>query len=173
MLFLFLFYSFLIFIISFYLKKKNYFSNYTGDNHQMFTNDKNIPLVGGISLIIPALLVNPHNYTLSLFLILIFSIGFFSDKKILISPKLRFLFQLIIVALSIFLLKLEISSSRLIFFDNLLENSSFNLLFTAFKRFFYAQKIMIMIHYQAIKIFFKKGKFNFKNKRIKNNYSFS
>tara|TARA_Y100001958_G_C21212265_1_gene537872 strand:- start:962 stop:1708 length:747 start_codon:yes stop_codon:yes gene_type:complete len=48
-----------------------------------------------------------------------------------------------------------------------------NLLFTAFKRFFYAQKIMIMIHYQAIKIFFKKGKFNFKNKRIKNNYSFS
>ena len=132
MLFLFLFYSFLIFIISFYLKKKNYFSNYTGDNHQMFTNDKNIPLVGGISLIIPVLLVNPYNYTLSLFLILIFSIGFFSDKKILISPKLRFLFQLIIVALSIFLLKLEISSSRIAFFDNFLENSSFNLLFTAF-----------------------------------------
>ncbi len=132
MLFLFLFYSFFVFIISFYLKKKNYYSNYTGDNHQMFTNDKNIPLVGGISLIIPALLVNPYNYTLSLFLILIFSIGFFSDKKILISPKLRFLFQLIIVALSIFLLKLEISSSRLIFFDNFLENSSFNLLFTAF-----------------------------------------
>ena len=28
-----------------------------------------------------------------------------------------------------------------------------NLLFLAIKRFFYAQKIMIMIHYQAIKIF--------------------
>ena len=48
-----------------------------------------------------------------------------------------------------------------------------NLLFLAIKRFFYAQKIMIMIHYQAIKIFFKKGNFNFKNKKIKNNYSFS
>ena len=48
-----------------------------------------------------------------------------------------------------------------------------NLLFTAIKRFFYAQKIMIMIHYQAIKIIFKKRNFNFKDKKIKNNYSFS
>lgn len=48
-----------------------------------------------------------------------------------------------------------------------------NLLFLAIKRFFYAQKIMIMIHYQAIKIFLKKRNFNFKNKKIKNNYSFS
>ena len=48
-----------------------------------------------------------------------------------------------------------------------------NLIIMAIKRIFYAQKIMIMIHYQAIKILFKKGKFNFKNKKIKNNYSFS
>ena len=48
-----------------------------------------------------------------------------------------------------------------------------NLLFTAIKRFFYAQKIMIMIHYQAIKILFKKRNFSFKDKKIKNNYSFS
>ena len=48
-----------------------------------------------------------------------------------------------------------------------------NLLFTAIKRFLYAQKIMIMIHYQAIKILFKKRNFSFKNKKIKNNYSFS
>ena len=48
-----------------------------------------------------------------------------------------------------------------------------NLLFLAIKRFFYAQKIMIMIHYQAIKIFLKKGNFSFKNRKIKNNYSFS
>ena len=38
----------------------------------------------------------------------------------------------IIIIFSIYILKLEISSSRLIFFDNLLESSSFNLLFTAF-----------------------------------------
>ena len=48
-----------------------------------------------------------------------------------------------------------------------------NLFFMALKRIFYAQKIMIMIHFQSIKIFFKKSKFNFKEKKIKNNYSFS
>ena len=132
MLFIFILYSLLIFIISIYLKKNNSYSNYTGDNHQIFTNDKNIPLVGGFALIIPTVLISPYDYTLSLFLISIFSIGFFSDKKILISPKLRFLFQFVIVAFSIFLLNLEITSSRIMFFDNLLENSNFNLFFTAF-----------------------------------------
>jgi len=48
-----------------------------------------------------------------------------------------------------------------------------NLLKMAFKRAFFAQKIIIMIHFQAIKIFFKKSKFNFKNKNIKNNHSYS
>ena len=132
MLFIFIVYSFLILIISIYLKKNNYYTNYTGDNHQIFTNDKNIPLVGGIALIIPTLLVNPYNYTLNLFLILIFFIGFFSDKKILISPKLRFFFQFVIITSGIFFLNLEILSSRIIFFDNFLNNQSFNLFFTAF-----------------------------------------
>ena len=132
MLFTFILYSFLIFIISIYLKKNSYYSNYTGDNHQIFTNDKNIPLVGGIALIIPTILVNPYDYKLSLFLVSIFSIGFFSDKKILVSPKLRFLFQFVIVTFSIFILNLEISSSRIVFFDNFLENSNFNLFFTTF-----------------------------------------
>ena len=79
MLFIFILYSLLIFIISIYLKKNNSYSNYTGDNHQIFTNDKNIPLVGGFALIIPTVLISPYDYTLSLFLISIFSIGFFSD----------------------------------------------------------------------------------------------
>ena len=48
-----------------------------------------------------------------------------------------------------------------------------NLFFMAIKRLFYAQKVMIMIHFQAIKILIKRSKFNYKNKRIKNNFSFS
>ena len=48
-----------------------------------------------------------------------------------------------------------------------------NLFLMALKRLFYAQKIIIMIHFQAIKILFKKGKFNFKSKTIKNNFSYS
>tara|TARA_B100000963_G_C22631865_1_gene675348 strand:+ start:2626 stop:3372 length:747 start_codon:yes stop_codon:yes gene_type:complete len=48
-----------------------------------------------------------------------------------------------------------------------------NLFFMAVKRLFYAQKIMILIHFQAIKIFFKRSKFNVKIRKIKNNFSFS
>ena len=42
-----------------------------------------------------------------------------------------------------------------------------NLLFLAIKRFFYAQKIMIMIHYQAIKFFSKKEILILKIKKLK------
>lgn len=48
-----------------------------------------------------------------------------------------------------------------------------NLLKLGFRRLFYAQKIIILIHYQAIKILLKKAKFNFKKKKSKNTYSFS
>ena len=48
-----------------------------------------------------------------------------------------------------------------------------NLLNIALKRLFYAQKIIILIHYQAIKILLKKAKFNFKKKIATNTNSFS
>jgi len=48
-----------------------------------------------------------------------------------------------------------------------------NLLKLGLRRLFYAQKIIILIHYQAIKILLKKAKFNFKKKKSKNTYSFS
>ena len=48
-------------------------------------------------------------------LILIFSIGLFSDRKILISPKKRFLLQLILVLFSVILLDLQIANSKLVF----------------------------------------------------------
>ena len=63
-------------------------------------------------------------------LILIFLIGLFSDRKILISPKKRFLLQLILVLFSVILLDLQIANSKLVFFDNFLKNQIFNILFT-------------------------------------------
>ena len=48
-----------------------------------------------------------------------------------------------------------------------------NLIKIGLKRLFYAQKIIILIHYQAIKILLKKAKFNFKKKLNKNSFSFS
>ena len=132
MLYLFFVYTITILILSIFFKKKKNFSNYSGDKHQLATNENNIPLTGGIFLIVPTILINPSNLILNFLLVSIFLIGFFSDRKILISPKLRFTLQLIIISLSVMLLNLEIMSSRIVFFDNFLKNSYFNSLFTIF-----------------------------------------
>ena len=130
--YLFLTYSIFVVLVSFFLKKKKFFLNYTGDKHQLFSNKKNIPLVGGIFLIIPLIFINYQNIVYSVLLILIFLLGFLSDQKILISAKKRFLIQIALIFFSVIFLDLKILSSKLIFFDYLLKNSVFNIFFTSF-----------------------------------------
>ena len=130
-------YYYLIYIIfsvlaAIYLKKKNYLSNFSGDNHQLFSNKKNIPLVGGILLFIPIILLNFENLFFIIAIITITLIGLLSDRKILTSPQKRFLFQLAFVVISVTTLDLEIISSRIVFFDNLLNFNIFNIFFTSF-----------------------------------------
>ena len=132
MLYFYSLYTVIIIMINIYFRKKKILSNYTGDHHQLFSNTKNIPLLGGIFLIIPMILINYENYIYSLLIIFIFLIGIFSDTKILVSPKKRFLFQLSLILFSVIFLKLEILSSRIIFFDNFLEEKIFNIFFTSF-----------------------------------------
>ena len=128
----FLTYSIFVVLVSIFLKKKKFFLNYTGDKHQLFSNKKNIPLVGGIFLIIPLIFINYQNIVYSILLILIFLLGFLSDQKILISAKKRFLIQIALIFFSVIFLDLKILSSKLIFFDYLLKNSVFNIFFTSF-----------------------------------------
>ena len=128
----FLTYSFLVILVSIFFKKKKLLLNYTGDRHQSFSNQKNIPLIGGIFLILPLILINYQNIVYSILLILIFLLGFLSDQKILISAKKRFLLQIIIVFFSVIFLDLEILTSKLILFDYFLKNPVFNIFFTAF-----------------------------------------
>ena len=128
----FLTYSFLVILVSIFFKKKKLLLNYTGDRHQSFSNQKNIPLIGGIFLILPLILMNYQNIVYSILLILIFLLGFLSDQKILISAKKRFLLQIILVFFSVIFLDLEILTSKLILFDYFLKNHVFNIFFTAF-----------------------------------------
>ena len=116
MLYFYLLYTTLIIIINVYFKKKRILSNYTGDHHQLFSNKKNIPLVGGLFLIAPIILINYENYIYSTLIIFTSLIGIFSDTKIMASPKKRFLFQLTLIFFSVIFLNLEILSSRIIFF---------------------------------------------------------
>ena len=132
MLYYFLLYFLTIIFFAFYFKKKNYFSNYSGDSHQLFSNEKNIPLVGGIFLVIPILSINYNNVFYILIIFSIFMLGFLSDRKVIVSAKQRFLFQIILILFSVIFLDLKILTSRILFFDNLLELFYFNILFTCF-----------------------------------------
>ena len=132
MLHFFLLYFLTIIFFAIYFKKKKYLSNYSGDSHQLFSNEKNIPLVGGFFLVIPILSINYNNIFYILIILSIFMLGFLSDRKVIVSAKKRFLCQIILIFFSVIFLDLKILSSRIFFFDNLLELFYFNILFTCF-----------------------------------------
>tara|TARA_X000000950_G_scaffold254697_1_gene318686 strand:- start:4565 stop:5587 length:1023 start_codon:yes stop_codon:yes gene_type:complete len=125
-------YLLLIILGSIFLKKRGLFSNYSGDKHQSFSNAGNIPLSGGIFLIFPIIFFYSNNLVLIFFLSIIFLIGFFSDRKILVSPKKRFFFQFVSILSFVVFMDLKILTSRIELFDILLSNEVFAYLFSSF-----------------------------------------
>jgi len=125
-------YFFLIFFISKYFNNKQILSNFSGDKHQIFSNDKNIPLIGGFLLLYPLLFLIRDYNLLFVFCLLIFSVGLLSDLKILNSPKAKILIQVVLILLFVILSEIKINSSRLDFFDLLLENIYFTFFFSSF-----------------------------------------
>ena len=123
----------LLLLISIKIKKTKYLKNYSGEDHQKFTTNKNIPLTGGFFIIIVFLLVlfEENNFFL-ISIILIFSLGLFSDLNKIISPNKRLLLQVIIVLFLIIFTNLEINSTRVIILDKFLENNIFNVFFVSF-----------------------------------------
>ena len=123
----------LFLLISIKIKKTKYLKNYSGDDHQKLTTNKNIPLIGGFFIIIVFLLVlfEENNFFL-ISIILIFSLGLFSDLNKIISPNKRLLLQVIIVLFLIIFTNLEINSTRVIILDKFLENNIFNIFFVSF-----------------------------------------
>jgi len=123
----------LFLLISIKIKKTKYLKNYSGDNHQKFTTNKNIPLTGGFFIIIVFLsvLFEENNFFL-ISIILIFTLGLFSDLNKIISPNKRLLLQITIVLFLIIFTKLEINSTRVNFLDQFLENGIRNIFFVSF-----------------------------------------
>ena len=128
-----IFFILIVYLSNLFFKKNNLISNYSGNNHQLFSNQKNIPLSGGLYLFIGLILLF-YDEQIKLFftIFIIFLLGFFSDLKILSSPKKRFLLQVIIISLSVYILNLHITSTRIIFLDYLLKNTLFNYFFVSF-----------------------------------------
>ena len=126
------FYFLFMFLVSKYLQDKKILSNFSGDKHQIYLNNKNIPLIGGFLLLYPILSLVIEYHLLIIFSLLIFIVGFLSDTKILDSPKIRILIQTILIILFVILDEVRIDSSRLDFFDLLLKNLFFGYFFSSF-----------------------------------------
>jgi len=124
-------YLLLVILLSFFFKKRGLFLNYSGDIHQSFSNKKNIPLAGGFFILIPIIFFI-NDIFINCFIISIYLIGFFSDRKILISPKKRFLIQCVLIILFVLIFDLRINSSRVELFDIILNNKFFAIFFSSF-----------------------------------------
>ena len=124
-------YLLLVTLLSIISKRRGLLLNYSGDVHQSFSNKKNIPLAGGLFILIPTVFFL-NDFFLNCFMISIYLIGFFSDTKILTSPKKRFLIQCFLILLFVEIFDIKINSSRIEIFDIMLSYKIFAIFFSAF-----------------------------------------
>ena len=111
----------------------NLLPSLSGEKHQLFVEKKKIPLSGGFIIVIAFLFLERLNIEFYyFFLFVVFSIGFFSDLKILISPRIRFYLQILITLLFIVFYNFHISSTRIFFIDYLLGYRLFSYFFIIF-----------------------------------------
>ena len=78
---------FLLIITNILITRINYIPNNSGNDHQTFANDGNVPLTGGIYIFIMFTVLFINNPKLIIFLLIIFLIGFASDKSFLFHQK--------------------------------------------------------------------------------------
>ena len=123
----------LIYLVNNFFLKKNLISNYSGQLHQTFTGKEKVPLSGGIFILIFCLFIFfSLGYLYIFFIFFIFLIGIFSDLNIINSVKIRFLTQVIIVSIFVYLLDVTVGSTRIDYIDLILSIKSLSLIFSIF-----------------------------------------
>ena len=128
-----LFTPLLILFLNFLLNKNNLFQSLTGDNHQRFVEKKNIPLSGGIVIILLSFFIFNFRFEIFYFIFIgIFLIGLLSDIKFIKSAKKKFLLQILIILIFITYYDLSILHVRVFFIDFFLEYKFFSYIFVTF-----------------------------------------
>ena len=123
---------FILFINKFLLKK-NILISETGDIHQKFASKSSVPLTGGLFIILGYLyFLNENIFSFIFFSFVIFTLGIFSDLKIIKSAKKRFLLQIFLILSYIIFNDVQINDTRMVFLDSILNNSYINYLFVTF-----------------------------------------
>jgi len=132
--FIFVYFVFSLFFIGI-CKKYNLFVDNKVEKHKKYSSNLKSYSIGGILLILfftyYFIFISLDYLFLSL-LLLIFSIGFFSDLRKIHSVSLRFFLQIIFIAFFINFLNIEIISTKVNFLDKLLENKLINIFFVTF-----------------------------------------
>ena len=122
----------IVLVLNNFLKKNFFLTSNTGDNHQLFTSNSQVPLSGGLVLYLGFLYTYVEQISIIVPLSLLLSIGIFSDLKILTSAKLRLFLQIFIVLLFTTLNDLKIADTRLELLDLFLNYDVFNYSFVIF-----------------------------------------
>ena len=87
-----------VFFINLILKKKKLLSNTTGQLHQIYNQEYQVPLSGGLFIIGYFYYYNQHfDLILILYLSFFFLLGLFTDLNLIKSPLYRFLLQILLL----------------------------------------------------------------------------
>ena len=123
---------FLLIITNILITRINYIPNNSGNDHQTFANDGNVPLTGGIYIFIMFTVLFINNPKLIIFLLIIFLIGFASDKNFFVSPKKRLILQIFTVLIFVHVFNLTILDTRVNQIDYLLSYDLISYTFACF-----------------------------------------
>ena len=123
-----------IILASNFLSKKNqYLVDKKFTSHKSFITNNLTPITGGLTFFITCLIfLTFDNQFSKFFLLLMFIIGFLSDTNYLISPTKRFLLQVFVVIIFVYVNQSLINSVRIPLLDSLLENIFIKYFFTIF-----------------------------------------
>ena len=118
-------------IINFFFRKFNFLLDIKKIPHKSFASKDTVPLTGGFILVIILFFLDYNNIYL-IFFLLIFFLGVFADLYIIVSPLKKLIFQFIIVFFSLYLLEINIITTKIFFIDYFIENKIFSILFSTF-----------------------------------------
>ena len=125
---------FIIFIVIYlFLKKFNFFvENQSYSSHKILGSENRSPIImGGLFILITiSFFQSVISINLNIALLFIIFLGLLSDKNILPNPKIRLIFQIIILFLIIFVENLAINDLRFEPMNSLLSNDIFNIFYS-------------------------------------------
>lgn len=125
----------ILFCLYIIFKKLNFLVDDTNySNHKSIgISNKNPIILGGIYITLSLFVAFPDSYNfLKIICVCILILGLLSDRNFLQNPITRLILQIFILFLLIYIENLNIRTISLNFFDNLLSNKIFNILFTLF-----------------------------------------